>query len=53
LNGVRLIISDRGADEIARALTANVEKRAAPATIYHYTNAAGLAGILGERAHLA
>ena len=43
---------DRGADEIARALAADVEKQTPPETIYHYTNAAGLAGILA-RVHLA
>jgi hypothetical protein len=40
---------DRRADEIARALAADVERQAPPETIYH-TNAAGLAGILDTAA---
>jgi hypothetical protein len=39
---------DRKADDIARALAADVEKQAPPQMIYHYTNAAGLAGILAS-----
>jgi hypothetical protein len=39
---------DRRADEIARALAADIEKQTPPETIYHYTNAAGLAGILAS-----
>jgi hypothetical protein len=39
---------DCRADEIARALAADVEEQPPPETIYHYTNAAGLTGILAS-----